>query len=177
LRDQGRDHLIRLMRANAATLVLLALAGCSRPSATTPDASGPELASATAFVDSFLASLAHPDYTGDAVRFDTAGFAWARSGALIDADSLTRLLRAQRAAGKSIVLGTNDVQLTPIAPDAVVWSGIVSGVAKDSTGERAIRGALTLVLRRRAGAWFIAAGHESVRPFDDVHEAGAAPPR
>ncbi len=118
-----------------------------------------------------------PTYTGDAVRFDSAGFAWARSGALIGADSLDRLLRAQRAAGKSIVLGTNDVQLTPLGPDAVVWSGIVSGVAKDSTGDRPIRGALTLVLRRRGAAWVIAAGHESVRPFDDVHEAGAAPPR
>ena len=41
----------------------------------------------------------------------------------------------------------------------------------------AIRGALTLVLRRRGGAWVIAAGHESVRPFDDVHEAGAVPSR
>ena len=57
---------------------------------------------------------------------------WARSGALLSADSLTALLAAQRAAGKAIVLGTNDVQLTPLGPDAVVWSGIVSGVVKDS---------------------------------------------
>jgi hypothetical protein len=165
------------MRANTVTLAFLALAACSRPSAPVSGASAPDLASATAFVDSFLSSLAHPDYTGDAVRFDSAGFAWARSGALIGADSLDRLLRAQRAAGKSIVLGTNDVQLTPLGPDAVLWSGIVSGVAKDSTGDRPIRGALTLVLRRRGAAWVIAAGHESVRPFDDVHEAGAAPRR
>jgi ketosteroid isomerase-like protein len=95
---------------------------------------------------------------------------------LLHADSLTALLKAQGAAGKAIVLGTSDVQLTPLGPDAVVWSGIVSGVVKDSAGaERAVRGALTLVLRRHgAGEWAIAAGHESVRPFDDTHEAAAA---
>ena len=158
-------------------MATLALVACSRPSAP-PVAAGPDLASATAFVNSFLGSLAQPGYTGDAARFDTAGFVWARSGALISADSLTTWLRVQRTAGKAIVLGTNDAQLTPLGPDAVVWSGIVSGVVKDSTGtDQAIRGALTLVLRRRGSAWVIAAGHESVRPFDDVHEAATAAPR
>jgi hypothetical protein len=164
------------MRATAATLAVLALAACSRPSRS-PVVADPDLASATAFVDSFLASLSQPGYTGDAARFDTAGFVWARSGALLDADSLTALLQVQRAAGKAIVLGTNDVQLTPLGPDAVVWSGIVSGVVKDSTGsDRPVRGALTLVLRRLGTTWAIAAGHESVRPFDDVHEAAGAAP-
>jgi hypothetical protein len=162
------------MRATSATLAVLAFAACSRPSRP-PPAAGPDLVSASAFVDSFLSSLAQPGYAGDAARFDTAGFVWARSGALLSADSLTALLRTQRAAGKTIVLGTSDVQLTPLGPDAVVWSGIVSGAVKDSTGnDRAIRGALTLVLRRRGATWAIAAGHESVRPFDDVHEAAAA---
>jgi hypothetical protein len=164
------------MHARAATVAVAVLAACSRPPA--PAATtGTDVASATIFVDSFLASLSQPGYTGDAARFDTAGFVWARSGALLDADSLTALLHAQRAAGKAIVLGTNDVQLTPLGPDAVVWSGIVSGVVTDSTGTRqTIRGALTLVLRRHGGAWVIAAGHESVRPFDDVHEAATAAP-
>jgi len=163
------------MHARAATLAVLALAACSRPSGP-PEEAGPDLASATAFVDSFLTSLAHPE-AATAARFDTAAFVWARSGALLSADSLTSLLKAQKAAGKAIVLGTNDVQLTPLGADAVVWSGIVSGVVKDSAGtERTIRGALTLVLRRLGNAWVIAAGHESVRPFDDVHEAAAAAP-
>ena len=154
----------------------MVLAACSRPPAPAVT-TGTNVASATAFVDSFLTSLSQPGYAGDAARFDTAGFVWARSGALLSADSLTALLQAQRAAGKAIVLGTNDVQLTPLGPDVVVWSGIVSGVVQDSTGARQpIRGALTLVLRRHGSAWAIAAGHESVRPFDDVHEAGAAAP-
>jgi len=162
------------MHASAATLATLVLVACSGPSAPAA-ATRPDLAAATAFVDSFLTSLGQPGYRGDAARFDTAGFVWARSGALLSADSLTALLRTQRAAGKTIVLGTSDVQLTPLGPDAVVWSGIVSGAVKDSTGnDRAIRGALTLVLRRRGATWAIAAGHESVRPFDDVHEAAAA---
>ena len=165
------------MHPSAAVVAVVVLAACSRPAAP-PAAAGADLVSATAFVDSFLGSLSQPGYTGDAARFDTAGFVWARSGALLDADSLTALLRAQRSAGKAIVLGTNDVQLTPLGPDAVVWSGIVSGVVKDSTGTpQTIRGALTLVLRRRGDAWAIAAGHESVRPFDDMHEAGTAAPR
>lgn len=155
---------------------MLVLVACSRP-AVPPAAAAPDLASARAFVDSFLTSLSQPGYSGDAARFDTSAFVWARSGALLSADSLTALLKAQRSAGKAILLGTNDVQLTPLGPDAVVWSGIVSGVVKDSTGvDRAIRGALTLVLRRRNQAWVIAAGHESVRPFDDVHEATSAAP-
>ena len=130
------------MRATVPALAFLALVACSRPSAPASTSSAADLASATAFVDSFLNSLAHPDYTGDAVRFDTAGFVWARSGALIGVDSLNALLQARRAAGRAIVLGTNDVQLTPLGPDAVVWSGIVSGVAKDSAGvDQAIRGA------------------------------------
>jgi len=163
------------MRAIAGTLATTVLVACSSPPAP-PAASGPDLASATAFVDSFLTSLAHPE-AATAARFDTAAFVWARSGALLSADSLTSLLKAQKAAGKAIVLGTNDVQLTPLGADAVVWSGIVSGVVKDSAGtERTIRGALTLVLRRSGNAWVIAAGHESVRPFDDVHEAAAAAP-
>ena len=164
------------MHASAAALAVVALAACSRPPSTAVTTAS-DVASATAFVDSFLTSLGHPD-SPVMVRLDSADFVWARSGALLDADSLTALLRAQRSAGKAIVLGTNDVQLTPLGPDAVVWSGIVSGVAKDSTGTpQAIRGALTLVLRRRGDAWAIAAGHESVRPFDDVHEAGTAAPR
>ena len=89
------------MRTTAGTLAVLLLAACSRPPAV-PVAAGPDLASATAFVDSFLTSLAHPGSSGIA-RFDSAGFVWARSGALLDADSLTALLTAQRAAGKSIV--------------------------------------------------------------------------
>lgn len=163
------------MHASAAVLAVVVLAACSRPPA--PAATtGTDVASATAFVDSFLTSLAHPESPGMA-RLDSADFVWARSGALIGADSLTALLAAQRAAGKAIVLGTNDVQLTPLGPDAVVWSGIVSGVVKDSTGsDRPVRGALTLVLRRRGTTWAIAAGHESVRPFDDVHEAAGAAP-
>ena len=164
------------MRTTAGTLAVLLLAACSRPPAV-PVAAGPDLASATAFVDSFLTSLAHPGSSGIA-RFDSAGFVWARSGALLDADSLTALLTAQRAAGKSIVLGTSDVRLTPLGPEALAWSGLVSGVVKDSAGTgRAIRGALTLVLRRRDGVWVIAAGHESVRPFEDEHEAATPAPR
>jgi hypothetical protein len=132
---------------------------------------------ASAFVDSFLTSLAHPTEPDGNARLDTAAFVWARSGALLGADSLTALLRAQRAARTAIVLGTSDVQLTPLGPDAVVWSGIVSGVVQDSAGgQRQVRGALTLVLHRRGTAWAIAAGHESVRPFDDAHEASPAEP-
>lgn len=163
------------MNASAATLAIVVLAACSRPTAPTP-ATGADVASASAYVDSFLASLAHPASPGNA-RFDSIGFVWARSGALLDADSLSALLRAQRTAGTAIVLGTNDVQLTPVGPDAVVWSGIVSGVVRDSAGgERQVRGALTLVVRRRNGTWSIAAGHESVRPYEDTHEAAATKP-
>jgi hypothetical protein len=166
------------MRLIAGTLAILSFAACS-PASPPPAVAGPDLASATAFADSFLASLAHPATSGTPAWFDTTRFVWARSGALLHADSLTALLKAQGAAGKAIVLGTSDVQLTPLGPDAVVWSGIVSGVVKDSAGaERAVRGALTLVLRRHgAGEWAIAAGHESVRPFDDTHEAAAVAPR
>lgn len=163
------------MRAPVVVLSLLALVACSpRPPA--PADASPDLTSATAFVDSFLTSLAHPESPSTTARFDSVGFVWARSGALLSADSLMALLQAQRAAGKAIVLGTNDVHLTPLGSRAVVWSGIVSGMVKDSSGaERAIRGALTLVLLRQGTAWVIAAGHESVRPFDDAHEAAAAP--
>ena len=151
---------------------MLFLAACAKPSAPPPP-TGPDLASVTVFVDSFIASLAHPDVPS-MVRLDTAAFVWARSGALLSADSLGVLLEAQRAAKKAIILGTNDVQLTPLGPQAVVWSGIVSGVVRDTLGaERQERGALTLVLRQDGSRWVIAAGHESVRPFDDVHEAAA----
>ena len=109
------------------------------------------------------------------MRLDTADFVWARSGALLSADSLGALVAAQRAARKEIVLGTSDVQLTPLGARAAVWSGIVSGVVQDSLGkQQQVRGALTLVLRQDGTNWVIAAGHESVRPFDDVHEAAAA---
>jgi hypothetical protein len=156
-------------------LLLLSLAACSSPTPVPPPA-GPDIAGATAFVDSFLTSLANPS-SGGMARLDTAGFVWARSGALLGADSLAGLLQAQRAAGTAIVLGTSDVQLTPVGPDAVVWSGIVSGVVRDSAGgQRPVRGALTLVVRQRTGAWSIAAGHESVRPFEDAHEATATKP-
>lgn len=161
--------------AFVASPLLLSLVSCASPAPSLPGA-GPDLASATAFVDSFLTSLAAPT-AAPVLRLDTAGFVWARSGALLGADSLTALLAAQRAAGTAIVLGTNDVQLTPVGPDAVVWSGIVSGVVRDTTGERTVRGALTLVLRRSGSTWSIAAGHESVRPYDDTHEAAAAPGR
>jgi hypothetical protein len=134
------------------------------------------VASARAFVDSFLVSLASPAAAADRSRLDSAGFVWARGATLLDADSLARLIAAQRAAGKSLVLGTNDVQVTPLGPDVVAWSGIVSGVAKDSSGQRSVRGALTLVLRSYGGAWHIVVGHESVRAFDDVHEAAAGAP-
>lgn len=163
------------MNASAATLAIVVLAACSRPA--TPTAGiGTDVASARAYVDSFLTSLAHPESAGNA-RFDGTGFVWARSGALLGADSLAGLLQAQRAAGTAIVLGTSDVQLTPVGPDAVVWSGIVSGVVRDSAGgERQVRGALTLVVRRNNGTWSIAAGHESVRPYEDTHEAAATQP-
>jgi hypothetical protein len=155
---------------------LLWLAACSP--AAPPPAAGPDLASARAFVDSFLTALAQPTGPGDAARLDTVDFVWARSGALIGHDSLVSLLAAQRAAGTAIVLGTSDAHLTPLGADAVAWSGIVSGVVRDSAGgERPVRGALTLMLRRRDGGWAIAAGHESVRPYDDAHEASAAHPR
>lgn len=165
------------MRLIAGTLVFLSVAACSPASPPLPPG-GPDLASATAFVDSFIASLAHPASAGSPTWFDTTRFVWARSGALLDVDSFTTLLKAQGALGKAIVLGTSDAELTPLGPDAVVWSGIVSGVVKDSAGaSRAIRGALTLALRRHGTTWAIAAGHESVRPFDDVHEAAGAGPR
>jgi hypothetical protein len=158
-------------------VILLSLVACSSPTPAPPQ-TGPDLASATAFVDSFLTSLANPTSSGSMVRLDTAGFVWGRSGALLSADSLAALLQGQRAAGTAIVLGTNDVQLTPVGPDAVLWSAIVSGVVRDSAGaQRQVRGALTLVLRRREGTWSIAAGHESVRPYEDTHEAAAARPR
>jgi hypothetical protein len=154
---------------------MLFLVACAKPD-TPPPRTEPDLASATAFVDSFIVSLAHPDAPGS-VRLDTADFVWARSGALLSADSLGMLLAAQRSAKKTIVLGTNDAHLTPLGPQAVVWSGIVSGVVKDSLGkQQQVRGALTLVLRQDGNTWVIAAGHESVRPFDDVHEAAAAGP-
>lgn len=163
------------MRAiTVQAVVLLSLAGCS-PTATPPAvASAPDLASARAFVDSFLAALAQPTGPDAVARLDTTAFVWARSGALLDRDSLAALLHAQRSAGTAIVLGTSDMKLTPVGGDAVVWSGIVSGVVRDSGGgQRQVRGALTLVLRRRGAGWDIAAGHESVRPYEDSHEAGA----
>ncbi len=164
------------MRSAPLLLVLFLTLACARPSVPAAPA-GPDLASATAFVDSFLASLAHPADPGRRAPFDTAAFVWARSGALLDHDSLTSLLAAQRSAGTAIVLGTSDAQLTSVGPDGVVWSGIVSGVVRDSAGgQRQVQGALTLVLRRRDGQWGIAAGHESVRPYGDTHEA-AVPPR
>lgn len=157
------------------TVALLFLLACSRP-ASAP-ASGPDLASATAFVDSFLTSLAHPAEPDRIARLDSSAFVWARSGALLGYDSLTALLGAQRAARTAIVLGTSDAQLTPVSPEAVVWSGIVSGVVQDSAGgQRQVRGALTLVLRRHGAGWRIAAGHESVRPYDETHEAATAVP-
>ncbi len=151
---------------------MLFLAACAKPEA--PPPTEPDLASAAVFVDSFIASLAHPD-APSLMRLDTADFVWARSGALLSADSLGALLAAQRTAKKEIVLGTSDVQLTPLGPRAAVWSGIVSGVVQDSLGkQQQVRGALTLVLRQDGTNWVIAAGHESVRPFDDAHEAAAA---
>ena len=151
---------------------MLFLAACAKPE--TPPPAQPDLTSAAAFVDSFIVSLAHPDAPG-IVRLDTADFVWARSGALLSADSLGALLAAQRTARKEIVLGTSDVRLTPLGPRAAVWSGIVSGVVQDSLGnQQQVRGALTLVLRRDGNEWVLAAGHESVRPFDDAHEAAAA---
>ena len=162
-----------MRRILAGPAVVLFLAACMKPSAPPPP-TGPDLASATAYVDSFIVSLARPTAASGVARFDTRDFVWARSGALLNADSLGVLLEAQRAAKKAIILGTNDVQLTPLGPQAVVWSGIVSGVVRDSLGaERPVRGALTLVLRQDGSRWVIAAGHESVRPFDDVHEAAA----
>lgn len=152
---------------------MLLLAACAKPEAASPPTE-PDLASAAAFVDSFIASLAHPDVPGT-VRLDTADFVWARSGALLSADSLAALLGAQRAAKKEIVLGTSDVHLTSLGPRVAVWSGVVSGVVQDSLGkQQQVRGALTLVLRQDGNDWVIAAGHESVRPFDDVHEAAPA---
>ena len=161
--------------APVSSTVLLLLVACATPSSPPPGAAGPDLVSAAAFVDSFITSLAHPADTGRLARLDTVDFVWARSGALLDADSLGALLAAQRAARKAIVLGTNDAKLTPLGPQAVVWSGIVSGVVQDSLGaQREVRGALTLVLRQDGQRWVIAAGHESVRPFDDAHEAATA---
>lgn len=164
------------MRFTRGALAMLVVAACSRPSAPPPAATTSDLASATAFVDSFIASLAHPASSGSGAWFDTTRFVWARSGALLGVDSLTALLNANAAAGKAVVLGTNDVELTPLDADAIVWSGIVSGAVRDSAGvERTVRGALTLVLRRRGAGWVIAAGHESVRPWEDTHEAAPAP--
>lgn len=156
------------MRASIVAVVgALVVTACGSRTPAAPDS-----AAAGAFVDSFLVQLAHPESPSSGFPFDTAGFVWGRSGSLLTRDSLVSMLQAHRTAGTAIVLGTSDVHFTPLGAD-LAWSGIVSGVVRDSSGvERPVRGALTLVLRRDGSGWRIAAGHESVRPVDEVHEAG-----
>ena len=158
------------MRASIAAVVgALVVTACGPR---TPATSSPDVASAGAFVDSFLVQLAHPEGPSRGFPFDTAGFVWGRSGSLLTRDSLVAILHSHRTARTAIVLGTSDVRFTPLGGD-VAWSGIISGVVRDSSGaERPVRGALTLVLRHHTTGWRIAAGHESVRPVDEVHEAG-----
>jgi len=106
--------------APVSCALLLLLVACATPASPPRGAAGPDLVSAAAFVDSFITSLAHPADSGHRAPLDTVDFVWARSGALLDADSLGALLAAQRAARKAIVLGSNDVKLTPLGPYAVV---------------------------------------------------------
>jgi hypothetical protein len=127
-------------------------------------------------VSALFAALAHPVPDSILASYDSAGLVWGRSGSLLSYDSLASGVRRTWQGGASALLGTSDVTVRVLDPDAAVYTGILSGSFHSATGQdRPVRAAVTLVLEREGNQWRIVAGHESVPSSAPTHEADVQP--
>jgi hypothetical protein len=153
------------------------IAGCQSAAPALSDAQRTALADTVKqHVTAFFTSLAHPAPDSILAMYDSTGLVWGRSGSLLSYDSVASGVRHTWQGGASALLGTSDVNVLVLGPNAAVYSGVLSGQFHNSAGEnRPVRAAVTLVLEREGNQWRIVAGHESVAPNARPHEADAQP--
>jgi len=123
-------------------------------------------------VNAFVRQLRAPVVDSVMPFYDSA-MVFGRAGVLVPFESLSVNMRKWKP-GLSAVLGMNGAKIVVLGPDAAVYSARLSGVVKDSTGQREVTGAITFVLQKRGGVWRFVAAHESAPIMQWVHESETA---
>ena len=155
----------------SAALAALSLSACA-PTALT-DAQKAEISTeVTQRVNAFVHQLRAPKVDSIIPFYDSA-MVFGRAGVLVPFESLAVNTRSWKP-GLSVVLGMNGAKVVVLGPDAAVYSARLSGVVKDSTGQREVTGAVTFVLQKRGGVWRFVAAHESSPLVQWVHESEGA---
>jgi len=157
-----------------AALAALSLSACAPAPLT--DARKTEITTeVTQRVTAFVRQLRAP-VADSVVAFYDSSMVFGRAGVLVPFESLAVNTR-KWPAGLSAVLGMNGAKVVVLAPDAAVYSARLSGIVKDSTGQREVTGAITFVLQKRGGVWRFVAAHESSPLVQWVHESEGAAQR
>jgi hypothetical protein len=167
----------RAMMTGLSVVGGVLVAGCQSRTPTLSTAARAALADTVKQrVSALFSAFAHPVPDSILASYDSTGLVWGRSGSLVNYDSVASGVRRTWQNGASALLGTSDATVRVLGPDVAVYSGIISGSYHSATGEdRPVRAAVTLVVEREGTQWRIVAGHESIPPNAQRHEADVPP--
>jgi hypothetical protein len=154
-----------------AALAALSLSACA-PAPLTEAQKTEITTEVTQRVNAFVRQLRAP-VVDSVVAFYDSSMVFGRAGVLVPFESLAVNMRRWKP-GLSVVVGMNGAKVVVLGPDAAVYSARLSGIVKDSTGQREVTGAVTFVLQKKGGVWRFVAAHESAPVWEPTHESEGA---